>query len=314
VDATGASVYWNVSIVVSASVTPHIDASVTVADVGLNVSFTASSSGGSGSPTYGWNFGDGVQGAGYLVTHAYSQPGVYTVALTATDSLGGRGVTSVTVDVFPALAVTLAPVNLADLGVPTSLAAKVDGGAPPMTYSWIVDDGGHGTNSALDHTFTTAGSHTIQLTVQDSANVSQVVHAVVRVATAITVTIPGPSQLSSGVTGSWLASVSGGTAPYRLTWSFSDGENGSGSNASITPASSGTYRLQFRATDPLNGSGSTLLNVSVASPPSLFGGNVDGIPTADLVVVVVAVVAVAVAAGFVMSRRRRTRKDGPGEG
>jgi PKD repeat protein len=39
-------------------------------------------------PPYSWNFGDGTMGAGMIVSHAYSQPGTYSVTLTATNLEG----------------------------------------------------------------------------------------------------------------------------------------------------------------------------------------------------------------------------------
>ncbi|MCI4317649.1 MAG: PKD domain-containing protein, partial [Thermoplasmata archaeon] len=151
VDATGASVYWNGSVQVSPSVSPVIAASATIADVGLNITFVASSSGGTGSATYSWNLGDGGTASGASVTHAFTAPGIFTVALTATDSVGGRGTATQAVDVFSTLTVTLAAPANADLGVSVHLLATAGGGAAPLSYSWILDDGAHGTAPVLDH-------------------------------------------------------------------------------------------------------------------------------------------------------------------
>jgi PKD repeat protein len=58
--------------------------------IGETATFDASSSTpGSGTIiSYEWDFGDGTQGSGQVVTHAYTAPGIYTVTLTVTDSSG----------------------------------------------------------------------------------------------------------------------------------------------------------------------------------------------------------------------------------
>ncbi|TMI23336.1 PKD domain-containing protein [Candidatus Bathyarchaeota archaeon] len=55
---------------------------------GESVTFTGSASGGSASYTYSWDFGDGSNGAGQTVMHAYSTSGSYTASLTVTDAIG----------------------------------------------------------------------------------------------------------------------------------------------------------------------------------------------------------------------------------
>jgi hypothetical protein len=40
------------------------------------------------TPNVVWNFGDGTQGSGQSVTHVYTQPGIYTVIITATSTEG----------------------------------------------------------------------------------------------------------------------------------------------------------------------------------------------------------------------------------
>lgn len=48
---------------------------------------------------YAWNFGDGSTGSGQTISHTYSAIGTYTATLTVSDSLGGVGVSSVTITV-----------------------------------------------------------------------------------------------------------------------------------------------------------------------------------------------------------------------
>lgn len=57
-------------------------------DAPLNVSFDASQSIDSDGTitSYSWNFGDGTNGTGKIVTHSYSSAGTYSVSLTVTDN------------------------------------------------------------------------------------------------------------------------------------------------------------------------------------------------------------------------------------
>ncbi len=48
-----------------------------------------------------WSFGDGTTGAGPSVSHAYAQPGTYTVTLSASDTLGNSTTTTYSVTVEP---------------------------------------------------------------------------------------------------------------------------------------------------------------------------------------------------------------------
>lgn len=64
--------------------------------------------GGSGSSdpdgtisNYAWNFGDGTTGSGSTVSKTFSAAGTYTVTLTVTDNRGGKGMSSVVIQVSP---------------------------------------------------------------------------------------------------------------------------------------------------------------------------------------------------------------------
>jgi PKD repeat protein len=79
---------------VSASARP------TPVDRGAPVSFSASVAGGSGTPTFTWDFDDsGDSGRGADVVHAFAQNGVYDATVTATTPDGGSGVKVVRVQV-----------------------------------------------------------------------------------------------------------------------------------------------------------------------------------------------------------------------
>ena len=92
--ATGA-----VSVNVSAD--PVVAASVNPASLvnGETVNFTAAVTGGTGTLTYVWSFGDGGSGTGATPTHSYAAPGNYTVRVTVTDARGATASGTLHVDV-----------------------------------------------------------------------------------------------------------------------------------------------------------------------------------------------------------------------
>jgi PKD repeat protein len=68
--------------------------------VGQTICFSVTGSGGTGTLSYAWTFGDSIGTAtGANPTYAYSAAGTYTVTVTATDALGNSASATVTVTV-----------------------------------------------------------------------------------------------------------------------------------------------------------------------------------------------------------------------
>src|SRR5262249_6716871 len=118
---------------------------------GGSFQFNGSASGGSGSYTYAWNFGDGTTGSGASPTHVYTQSGTYTAVLTATDSLGNSGQSSVTVvvnNVAPSgLTLTQSASSINEGGTMTLSGSFTDSGADTET---VVINWGDGQSTTLN--------------------------------------------------------------------------------------------------------------------------------------------------------------------
>src|SRR5439155_11075453 len=80
---------------------PSVAASVDhdLAAPGTVLTFSASPSGGDGSFSYDWTFGDGSSGSGAPATPAYNQAGPYQASVTATDGNGGTASSSASVTI-----------------------------------------------------------------------------------------------------------------------------------------------------------------------------------------------------------------------
>ena len=139
-------------------------------NAGLTVQFTDKST---GSPTsWAWDFGDGATSTGQNPAHIYSTPGTYTVRLTVTG--GGQTHTEA----------KTAYITVVDPGAPPVAEFRADttGGYAPLSvrffdqsqgnvtaWLWNFGDGTTSTGQNPTHTYTTAGTYAVTLTVTGDA-------------------------------------------------------------------------------------------------------------------------------------------------
>lgn len=165
-----------------------------------------------------WNFGDGVvqtymvdgnESATPYATHVYEKPGKYTVTLYM-DNRGGNSI----ITKYNYITVTAPEAQVADFSANvTSGAAPVvvvftDTGTVETPTSWLWDFGdGINSKHAMNatHTFTTPGTYTISLTVENAAGNSTVTKP-----GYIVVTDPDVTSSNGGSSHSSSGSSSGG--------------------------------------------------------------------------------------------------------
>ena len=124
--------------------------------------------------TYLWDFGDGAMGDGATPSHTFAVEGVYTVSLTVNDGSLDSPIATTTANI------ALPPANrapTANAGGPytatTDSALMFDGSASAdpdgdaLTFSWDFGDGTLGVGPTPSHTYTSAGSYTVRLVVND---------------------------------------------------------------------------------------------------------------------------------------------------
>jgi PKD repeat protein len=141
------------------------------------ITFNASASNPDGGTIveYFWDFGDGTNGTGVVVTHTYSTFGTFTVNLTVTDSEGlSNSITQeVNVRQYPEASFTYLPVNpLIGETVTFNASGSKPNGGVIVSYSWDFGDNSTGSGMIANHTFIAYGIYNVTLTVVDSEGLS----------------------------------------------------------------------------------------------------------------------------------------------
>lgn len=249
---------------------------------GQSVSFTGSASGGTSPNIYSWNFGDGSTGTGTSMSHTYSSAGTFTATLTVTDS----GSPQQTASSAKAITVHGPPTPLGasfvyspstpQVGQLVIFSASASGGTGPYSFSWSFGDGSTGSGISVTHSYSSAGSYMVTLTVKDS-NSTQ--HTATSEQTVSATSPPPPPSASftfnpSSPTNAsmiqFIASASGGTAPYSYSWNFGDLSTAVGPNTEHVYMKTGNYTVTLTITDSTGKTSGTSQRISInfSSKPS----------------------------------------------
>src|SRR5438094_132390 len=252
--------------------------------VGQQVTFTVSASGGTTPYGFYWSFGDGSTGSDSSVTHTYASTGSFTVVLTVRDSGSPQQTTtsqqSITISSAPpapTASFTYSP-SSPQAGQQVTFTASATGGTTPYTFSWSFGDGSTGTGSSVTHTYSSAGSYAVTLTVKDSNSPQQTATSQ-KTVTVTSLPPPlsasfsfSPSSPQAGQQVTFTASASGGTVPYAYSWSFGDGSSGTGASVTHTYNAAGTFNVVLTVNDSGSPQQTTSSQQSItvsSQPPSL---------------------------------------------
>jgi PKD repeat protein len=218
--------------------------------------------------SWAWSFGDGTTGTGATASHSYAAAGTYTVRLTVTDDAGATAFVdrTVTVTAPPPNQPPTAAFTATSTGLTVSLDGSTSGDADGTvsSFTWAFGDGSSGAGSTASHTFTAAGSYTVQLTVTDNAG------ATATASQQVTVSAPtGPPVLASDT---FDRTVTGGlgTATAGGAWTVSAGAT----RQSVTPGVA-----ELRLDTPNSNTGSYLGSVSQTGTDVLTAFSLTSAPT-----------------------------------
>ncbi|MDF1563126.1 MAG: PKD domain-containing protein [Deltaproteobacteria bacterium] len=119
--------------------------------------------------SYLWNFGDGSEASGVVVSHTYADGGNYLATLTVTDDRNAE-------DQDQALVTIAEPVPVAVASFPTPVhagepitfdATGSTAAAAISAWRWSFGDGTTATGETVTHTYDRSGTFTVRLTVED---------------------------------------------------------------------------------------------------------------------------------------------------
>lgn len=251
----------------------------------LSVDFQANSSGLQAPVAYRWSFGDGNTSSAPSVRYLFTQPGHYQVELRVSDAGGSSATVDFQEQVGWALNVsaTAGPlIGLAPLLLQGAVAAQ--GGTPPYTYLWQSGTGATSDLASPTFSYATPGLFLASVLVEDSGGAHFYRSFNVSVGApppppALTASIVpsqtrGPAPLSTVL----VSQVSGGVAPYRLTWSLGDGSTVTGLTVvSASYAAPGRYVVELQVVDSVGKEVNA--TVGITATPSLWVTAVPPSPT-----------------------------------
>src|SRR6266566_573881 len=159
------------------------------------------------------------------------------------------------------------------IGQTVSFTGSASGGTLPYSYSWSFGDGSTGTGTSAKHTYSSAGTLTVALTVKDNGSpqqtaTSQKTVAVTSPPPPISVSFTlNPSSPKVGQSIAFTAVASGGNPPYSYSWSYGDGSTGTGLQSNHTYNSDGTYQVTLTVADSQGNTATGVEPVVVGSSP-----------------------------------------------
>ncbi len=247
----------------------------------LDVQFIDSST---NTPTsWFWSFGDGGTSSIQNPAHSYTASGTYTVILAASNGAGTDTETKsgyITVSGAATAPVAAFVSNASSGTVPLSVQFVDLSTNSPASWVWSFGDGGTSTIQNPVHTYTSAGTYTVTMTVTNAGGSS----------TATKADYIGAGRVATIPVASFVSSVTSGTAPLSVQfvdsttnsptswiWSFGDGNMSTVQNPTHTFLTSDTFTVTLIATNSAGSDTATktdYITVTYAEPVANFTSDV----------------------------------------
>jgi gliding motility-associated-like protein len=221
---------------------------------------TVVASGGTGGYTYTWS-----PSGGNAATANISN-GTFTVNIT--DAMGCTGTATTSVVLPPALTITATTTSVTCNGLSNGSATATVGGGTGPTYTVAINSTPIQfgiTGSTFAASGLPAGSYTFG--VQDGAGCQSAFPITITEPAVLQQTLTATSPICVGASSTLSDAVSGGTAPYTVTWSSGGSSGGALVTTTVSPATTTTYSASVL--DVNNCPNTTTVTVIVNTLPTL---------------------------------------------
>lgn len=246
----------------------------------LQVSFTGNASTDDSAVTsYLWDFKDGSSSSEANPVHTFDQEGTYEVELVVEDAEGLTDTTSITIEVDPPNQAPIAVAGASPTSGEIPLEVSFTGSestddSAVVSYLWDFKDGSTSGEADPMHTFTSAGTFDVELTVEDEEGLTHTdtVQIVVSEppnqapqAFAAASPVGGPSPLVVSFTGS---GSSDDQEVVSYFWDFKDGFTSPLPDPVHTFIEPGVYPVSLTVADSEGLLDSTTVTITVNEPPN----------------------------------------------
>jgi len=225
----------------------------------LVVQFVDQSTPGTGTiASWLWNFGDGATSAEQNPIHTYTNAGPYTVSLSVQNEFG-LGVETkadyilVTDPVGPTASFSAGPLTIAQGGTVWFGDTSQAGSMAIQSWAWDFGDGQTATTQSPSHSYSTAGTYTVKLTVTTAAGSDEELKTGL-----VTVTAPVPPTVdftawpTAVVAGSVVQfadlTLAGSAALQSWAWDFGDGGGSAAKSPTHLYTTPGVYTVTLTVT------------------------------------------------------------------
>ena len=292
-------------------------------EYGETVTFDASGSSDTDGTivNYIWDFGDGSAGTGMTTTHAYASVGTYVVTLTVTDNDGLTDTATKDVVVIatgveltpPVASFTYSPESPEEGKTVTfDASGSSDTDGTIVSYSWDFGDENTATGETTTHSYASAGTYGVTLTVADNDDLTGTATKEITVKTTGPIEIddePPVANAGSDMTvkaGSKVTFSAAGSSDNvgidSYEWNFGDGNTGTGVTTSHTYGTEGNYIVTLAVTDAAGNSNTVTIVITVEERATA------GFPYWIIIPIIIAVIVAAVVIWYFLKKRKPKEK------
>jgi len=266
----------NLITVNSAVPVAAFSANNTVIDQGNQIVFSDQST---NSPTsWLWDFGDGTSSTAQNPTHTYLTAGTFTVTLTVTNVFGSDTMIKqnlITVNSAVPVAAFSANTTIIDQG--NQIIFSDQSTNSPTSWEWDFGDGNTSTVQNPTHTYLTAGTFTVKLTVtNDFGSDTMIKQNLITVNSAVPVAAFSANNTVIDQGNQVIFSDQSTNSPTSWLWDFGDGNTSTVQNPTHIYLTAGTFTVKLTVTNDFGSDTmikQNLITVNSAVPVAAFSAN-----------------------------------------